>query len=85
VCSSDLIDQYKYLFSLDNIQLHIDTHAIEQIVENCVKLKTGARGLHTEIERILLPHLFNMKKYIENNIDKINISKEEVLNPKPFI
>lgn len=82
---NNYIDQYKYLFSLDDMQLHIDTSAIEQIVENCLTLKTGARGLHTEIERILLPHMFNMKKYIENNIDKINISKEEVLNPKPFI
>jgi ATP-dependent Clp protease ATP-binding subunit ClpX len=69
---NNYIDQYKYLFSLDNIQLHIDTHAIEQIVENCVKLKTGARGLHTEIERVLLPHMFNMKKYIEKNKESLD-------------
>jgi ATP-dependent Clp protease ATP-binding subunit ClpX len=82
---NNYIEQYNYLFSLDGIQLHMDESAIEQIVDNCLKLKTGARGLHTEIERILLPHMFNMKKYIEESIIKINISKEEVLNPKPLI
>lgn len=82
---NNYIDQYKYLFSLDDIQLAFDKSAIDEIVEKCLKLKTGARGLHTEIERALLPHMFNVRKYVEKNIGKINISREEILNPKPFI
>lgn len=82
---NNYIDQYKYLFSLDDIQLVFDKSAIDEIVEKCLKLKTGARGLHTEIERALLPHMFNVRKYVEKNIGKINISREEILNPKPFI
>jgi ATP-dependent Clp protease ATP-binding subunit ClpX len=82
---NNYIDQYKYLFSLDDIQLVIDKTAIDEIVEKCLKLKTGARGLHTEIERALLPHMFNIRKYAEKNIGQINISREEILNPKPFI
>jgi ATP-dependent Clp protease ATP-binding subunit ClpX len=82
---NNYIDQYKYLFSLDDIQLVIDKSAIDEIAEKCLRLKTGARGLHTEIERALLPHMFNVRKYVEKNIGKINISREEILNPKPFI
>jgi ATP-dependent Clp protease ATP-binding subunit ClpX len=82
---NNYIDQYKYLLSIDNIKLEFTDGALEQIVENCLKLKTGARGLHTEIERCLMPHMFNTKKYRENNVTEINITREQVLEPKSLI
>lgn len=78
---NNYIDQYKYLLSLDGIELTFDPEALDQLAENTIKLKTGARGLHTEIERVLMPHMFNTKKYRENNVTKINISREQVLTP----
>jgi ATP-dependent Clp protease ATP-binding subunit ClpX len=66
---------------IDNIELTFDPKAIDQIAENCLKLKTGARGLHTEIERVLLPHMYHVQKYRNANITKINISKELVDSP----
>ena len=50
-----------------------------------MELKTGARGLHTEIERVLMPHMFNVRKYKENNLAKININQEQVIEPKKFV
>ena len=82
---NNYIAQYTYLLSIDNINLEFTNGALEQIVENCLKLKTGARGLHTEIERCLMPHMFNTKKYRENNITEINITREQVLEPKSII
>jgi ATP-dependent Clp protease ATP-binding subunit ClpX len=82
---NNYIAQYKYLLSIDNIELEFDKEALEQIAENCLKLKTGARGLHTEIERVLMPHMFNTRKYRENNVTKINISQEQILNPKAIV
>jgi ATP-dependent Clp protease ATP-binding subunit ClpX len=82
---NNYIEQYKYLFSLDNVQLVFDSSAISQLVDNCLFLNTGARGLHTELEKALMPHMFNLKRYSERNIGKINISREEIINPKPFI
>jgi ATP-dependent Clp protease ATP-binding subunit ClpX len=82
---NNYIDQYKYLLSIDDIKLEFTDGALEQIVENCLKLKTGARGLHTEIERCLMPHMFNTKKYRENNITEINITREQVLKPKSLL
>ena len=82
---NNYIDQYKYLLSIDNIKLTFDNEALEQIVDNCLTLKTGARGLHTEIERVLMPHMFNTKQYRENNITEINITREQVLKPKSLL
>ena len=82
---NNYIDQYKYLLSIDNIKLEFADEALEQIVDNCLTLKTGARGLHTEIERCLMPHMFNTKQYRENNITEINITREQVLKPKSLL
>ena len=82
---NNYIEQYKYLLSIDKINLEFTDGALEQIVENCLTLKTGARGLHTEIERCLMPHMFNTKQYRENNIKEINITREQVLQPKSLI
>jgi len=82
---NNYIAQYTYLLSIDNINLEFTKDALEQIVENCLTLKTGARGLHTEIERCLMPHMFNTKKYRENNVTEINITREQVLEPKSLI
>ena len=79
---NNYIDQYKYLLSLDNIELEFSEDAISQLAENTMKLKTGARGLHTEIEKALMPHMYNTKKYRENDIKKININQEQILQPK---
>jgi ATP-dependent Clp protease ATP-binding subunit ClpX len=76
------LEQYQYLLNLDEIELKFDKEAIDQIAENCLELKTGARGLHSEIERILLPHMYNVQKYKKKNIKTINITVEQVNNPK---
>ena len=82
---NNYIDQYKYLLSLDDIELEFSEDAIDQLAENTLKLKTGARGLHTEIERVLMPHMYHTKKYKENNVKKINISQEQILHPKTLL
>lgn len=78
----NFIEQYKYLFELDGIKLSFSKDAIGQLAENCLTLKTGARGLQNELERVLLPHMFNISKYKEAEIKKINISQELVITPK---
>lgn len=82
---NSFIEQYKYLFSLDDIELNFTDEAITQIAQNCIDLKTGARGLHTEIERILMPHMFHIRKYKENKINKLMIDVELIKEPKSII
>jgi ATP-dependent Clp protease ATP-binding subunit ClpX len=82
---NNYISQYQYLLSLDNIKLSFTDDALDQIAENTLVLKTGARGLHTELERVLMPHMFNAGKYRQSNIEKVVIDKEQVLNPTQII
>lgn len=82
---NNYIQQYQYLFSVDKVELSFDKKSLEQIVDNCLTLKTGARGLHTEIEKVLMPHMYNLKKYEKNGISKINISQDLVLKPKSLL
>ena len=79
---NNYLAQYTYLMSLDKIALTFTEDALEQIAENTLKLHTGARGLHTEVERVLMPHMFLTKTYRENNITEIVIDKNQVLLPK---
>lgn len=79
---NNFIDQYTYLFSIDEIDLSFTDDAIEEMVINCINSKTGARGLQTEIERVLMPHMFNAGKYKKKGILELNIDKELIINPK---
>jgi ATP-dependent Clp protease ATP-binding subunit ClpX len=78
---NNYISQYQYLFGLDEVELTFDLKALEQIAENCLKLKTGARGLHTEIEKVLMSHMYNLKNYAKNGTKQINITHNLVLEP----
>lgn len=82
---NSFIEQYKYLFSIDEIDLSFTSDAIRQIAQNCIDLKTGARGLHTEIERILMPHMFHIRRYKEQNITSLVIDPDLVNNPKALV
>ena len=75
------VEQYKWLFAQDNIKLEFDPEALLAIAENTIKNKTGARGLHSELERVLLPHMFNLGKYREQNITDVTITVDLVNTP----
>jgi ATP-dependent Clp protease ATP-binding subunit ClpX len=76
------IEQYKWLFGQDEIALDFTEDALEQIATNTIANKTGARGLHSELERVLLPHMYRLPEYRRNNITTIKIDKTMVNTPK---
>jgi ATP-dependent Clp protease ATP-binding subunit ClpX len=82
---NNYISQYKYLLGLDDVELSFSEDALEQIAENTLTLKTGARGLHTEIERVLMPHMYHIGKYKEKKIKTLNINRDNVLSPKSIL
>ena len=78
---NNLISQYRWLFNQDGVALDFDADSIDLIAERTITTKTGARGLHTELERVLLPHMYNLKDYQSRNILKIAIDKTQVTTP----
>lgn len=82
---SNYLDQYKYLFGIDGIELSFTDEAIEYIAETASEMKTGARGLHNQLETILLPHMYGMKQYIENGTKSLVITRDMVEAPKHLL
>lgn len=54
-----LIKQYKKLFEMDGIDLEFDEAALKAIADKAIKQETGARGLRSIVEKILMPVMFN--------------------------
>lgn len=76
------VDQYTWLLQQNNIALEFEPEALLKIATNTIKNKTGARGLHSELERVLLPHMFNAVKYTEMEIDTLCITEDMVNTPR---
>jgi ATP-dependent Clp protease ATP-binding subunit ClpX len=77
----NLIDQYKWLFEQDRVTLEFESSAVRAMAERALQSGTGARGLHSEIERILLPHMFDIISYTEQGINKVLITEAQVNIP----
>jgi ATP-dependent Clp protease ATP-binding subunit ClpX len=75
------ISQYHWLFARDQVELTFSTDSLELIAERTIKNKTGARGLHSELERVLLPHMYHLTKYRNQGIKCVNIDVEQVNTP----
>lgn len=78
---NNYVGQYKWLFDQDGVDLDFDPESLDLIAERTLETHTGARGLHTELERILLPHMFDLPRYRKQNILKITINKDQVNTP----
>jgi ATP-dependent Clp protease ATP-binding subunit ClpX len=81
----NFVKQYQWLFEEDGIELQFDAESLDLIAERTLKTKTGARGLHNELERILLPHMFDLPRYQKNNILQVTINKTQVNTPMTLI
>jgi ATP-dependent Clp protease ATP-binding subunit ClpX len=76
------ISQYHWLFERDEVALNFTTPALELIAERTIANKTGARGLHSELERVLMPHMFYLAEYRRQGITQVEIDVDQVNTPK---
>jgi ATP-dependent Clp protease ATP-binding subunit ClpX len=75
------VEQYQWLFDQDQVGLEFEQSALNRIAENTIKNKTGARGLHSEMERVLMPHMFHLSRYKETGINRLKITESLVNMP----
>ncbi|MBR3750768.1 MAG: ATP-dependent Clp protease ATP-binding subunit ClpX [Clostridia bacterium] len=55
-----LVKQYAELFKMDGVELEFSDDALEAIAKKAIDRKTGARGLRSIIEEILMDSMFNI-------------------------
>ena len=57
---NSLIKQYQELFKLEGVKLNFKDNAIKEIAIKAIKKKTGARGLRSILENVLLKTMFDI-------------------------
>jgi len=60
-----IVKQFKRLFELDGVELSFTPEALRTAAQQAMKLKTGARGLRTIIERVLLDVMYEIPSHPE--------------------
>ena len=71
---NSLVHQYELLLELDNVELVFDDEALSVIGQRAIDQGTGARGLRTIIEEIMLNIMFDIPS--RDDVDKVVITKE---------
>lgn len=75
-----ILKQYKYMFSLDDIELEITDDAMRAIARKAAERKTGARGLRTVVEEVLSDTMFDAPS--DESITKVVLTGECVTEGK---
>ena len=73
---NSLIKQYKRLFEFENVELEFNDDAIHEIAKKAISKKTGARGLRSILENILLKTMFDlpdMENVIKVTVDSLSV------------
>ncbi len=71
-----ILKQYKALFDMDGVELEFTDEALAAVAEKTLEKKTGARGLRSIMEGILLPAMYQIPS--EKDIVKIEFTEESV-------
>ena len=69
-----LVKQYQRLFEMEDVNLKFLTNALEAIAEKAVDRKTGARGLRSIMEDILLDTMFELPNL--ESVEEVVINRE---------
>jgi ATP-dependent Clp protease ATP-binding subunit ClpX len=81
---NSLIKQYAKLFEIEGVKLTFSKDALKAIAEKAITRKTGARGLRSIIEDVLLETMFELPSI--ENVEEVVVNKEVVLgNAKPML
>ena len=72
-----LTKQYHKLFEFENVQLEFKDDALSEIAKKAISKKTGARGLRSILESILLKTMFQLPEL--ENVFKVTVDKASVV------
>ena len=73
-----LVKQYQRLFEIEGVKLSFTTDALTAIAKRAIKRKTGARGLRSIMEDILLDSMFELPGM--DDVAEIVVNEEAVNN-----
>ena len=81
---NSLTKQYAKLFEIEGVKLTFSKDALKAIAEKAILRKTGARGLRSIIEEVLLQTMFDLPSI--EDVEEVVVNKEVVLgNSAPLL
>lgn len=75
-----LVKQYQKMLGIDDVKLTFTDDALKAIAEEALRRKTGARGLRSIIERIMLDVMFDAPS--RKDVEECIVTKESVVDGK---
>jgi len=72
-----LVNQYKHLFDIDGVELSFRDEALKEIAKQAIKRKTGARGLRSIMEDLLMDTMFGLPN---NELEKVIIDEKTAVS-----
>ena len=72
-----LVNQYKHLFNIDDVELDFRTEALIEIAKKALQRKTGARGLRSILEDLLMDTMFELPNI---DLEKVIVDENSVLH-----
>ncbi len=71
-----LVKQYQVMFDMENVRLSFNEEALRAIAKKAIARKTGARGLRSILETILLDTMYDLPTY--DGVEEVVINAEVV-------
>ena len=75
-----LVKQYQKMLDMDEVKLTFTDDALKAIAEEALRRKTGARGLRSIIERIMLDVMFDAPS--RKDVEECIVTKESIIDGK---
>lgn len=73
---SAIVKQFQKMFKLDSVDLEFEPDALKAVARMANNRKTGARGLRSILENVLLPIQFDLPNFSSNNVEKVVVTTE---------
>ncbi len=71
-----LVKQFSKLIGLDNVELEITEGAVRAVAKRAIELKTGARGLRTILENLMIDTMYDLPS--EEDVEKVVVDEDVV-------
>ena len=78
-----LLKQYMRILEMDGVVLDFTDEAVDAIAENALERKTGARGLRSILEEVMMDVMYDIPS--QKDVATCMITKESVLDKAPPI
>ena len=82
---NSLVDQYKKLFKMENIDLSFRKEALIEIIKLAMDYNSGARALRSVLESSMLDLMFKLPELSDSGVVKITITKDFVKSGKALL